>query len=174
MVESRKKTFVTSKNLVPVGEICNNIAEGMDIDTMTRKYGISTIEVYDAVDFYSANTELPVRENSLVLENITGADDDEINLEISSIHETVFLKCLSVSREYYPEIEDFPAALYNGIRIIAIDNLLNKLHNRAFSSALHMQVQKALDQVISTKSLSDQELLDDLNADEYLRRKDII
>lgn len=157
-----------------MGEICNNIAEGMDIDTMTRKYGISTIEVYDAVDFYSANTELPVRENSLVLENITGADDDEINLEISSIHETVFLKCLSVSREYYPEIEDFPAALYNGIRIIAIDNLLNKLHNRAFSSALHMQVQKALDQVISTKSLSDQELLDDLNADEYLRRKDII
>lgn len=174
MVESRKKTFVTSKNLVPVGEICNNIADGMDIDTMTRKYGITTMEVYDAVDFYSANTEMPTKDTSLVLENIPGADADEINLEISSIHETVFLKCLSISREYYPEIEDFPAALYNGIRIVAIENLLNKIKNRAFSSALHMQIQKALDQVISYKDMSDQDLLEDLNADEYLRRKNII
>lgn len=172
MVESRKKTFVTSGHLIPVYEICNSIADGMDIHTLSRKYGISTIEIYDAIDFYSEYTEIPLEEDGLVLDGSVDGRKDEITLEILSIHETVLLKCLSISRYFYPEIEDFSAGLYNGIRIITIDNLINKMNNRAFKSALHMLVQNALDKVLP-KDVTDQEFLDDLDADEYLRRKNI-
>lgn len=170
MVLTRNTTYVTKTGLVPIEEICDNISQGKSIYDVSNRFGISNMEIYDAVDFYANNTDLEGVDQGIKLANSSQAGEDEISLEILSIHETVYLKCISASRKHYPEFDDFVANLNNGIRIIAIENIIDLRNKQPLRSELHKQIHTALLEVIPDFLMDSDKVLRDLDADEYVQR----
>lgn len=170
MVLNRNTAYVTKTGLVPVEEICDNISQGKSIYDVCARFGLSNMEIYDAVDFYANNTDLEGVEQGIKLANAHQEHQDDISLDILSIHETVYLKCISISRKYYPEFDDFVANLNNGIRITAIENVIDLSNDRPLRSELHKQIHAALLDVIPEFMTNSSKVLQDLDADEYFQR----
>ena len=174
MIEKRAKAFVTSKGLVPVDKIAADIGKGKTVDGLKRLFPmLSTDDIFEAVEFYAENTSLPLMEEEkmLTLANV-GKDAKDIIIEVTNLHQVVYLKLVAKGYKLYPENKDFAELMNQGLRTCCLENVESIESNTAITDELHNLVNNALFLACPEVNEDLQRTKDDLDYAEYLTRRD--
>ncbi len=174
MIEKRAKAFVTSKGLVPVDKIASEIGRGKTLMGLKRLFPMLNEEdVFEAVEFYAENTSLPLMEEEkmLTLANV-GKDKNDIIIEVTNLHQVIYLKLVAEGYKLYPETKDFAELMNQGLRICCLQNIEDIESNTAIRDELRSLVNNALFIACPEVNEDLQRTKDDLDYAEYLTRRD--
>jgi len=173
MIEKRHKAFVTSNGLVPVDAVCNNIGSGKTMYSLQQIFPKLTKEdVFECIHFYADNTQLPQADNSALLDVIDVGQSGQITIEVSNLHQIVYLKLMSRGHLLYPEIEDFAQLMNQGLRIATLENIEAKEAEQEITDDINFLVNDAMLRTVPKVMADLEETKHDLDYDEFVRRRD--
>ncbi len=174
MIEKRAKAFVTSKGLVPVDLIASEIGKGKNLNGLQRLFPMLLEEdIFEAVEFYAENTSLPLieEEKMLTLANV-GKDKSDIIIEVTNLHQVIYLKLVAEGYKLYPETKDFASLMNTGLRVCCLENIISIENNTAITNELHSLVNNALFLACPEVNEDLARTKDDLDYAEYITRRD--
>ena len=173
MIEKRAKSFVTSNGLVPIDAICNKIGQGKNIESLTAIYPKLNVEdIFEAVHFYADNTSVPTTdpENLLTVQN-TGSHDN-IVIEVTNLHQIVYIKLLAIAHDMYPELLDFAKLMNQGLRICTLRNVEMFENNQQITDEMCIVVNDAMQMAVPDIVNDWVMTKEDLDYNEYKERQD--
>jgi|TARA_B110000977_G_scaffold142306_1_gene180531 hypothetical protein len=145
MIEKRYSSFVTSNGLVPVDAICNKIGQGRTIEMLQDIFPKLTIEdIFESVHFYAEHTTIPNSDQAKLLDVQNTGTPDDIVIEVVNLHQTVYIKLLSVGHREYPDTYDFAKLMNQGLRICTLENIESFESEEEVDDTLHLLVNDAM------------------------------
>ena len=172
MIEKRAKTFVTSNGLVPVDSVCDSIGSGYGMEKILRVFPIDVHDVVDCINFYAENTTIPNTDDETLLDLINVGDDDgEVVIEITRLHQIVYMKLLALSLKYYPKYQNFSTMINQALRICCL-TIVDKLDSgEEIDNKLELLVQSALYRHIPGVLIDRERTRSDLDYIEFIELK---
>jgi hypothetical protein len=172
MIEKRRNSFVTSNGLVPVDAICNKIGQGRTIEMLQGIFPKLTEEdIFESVHFYAEHTQIPQAEQEHLLDVQNTGTTDEIVIEVVNLHQTVYLKLLSVGHREYAEVRDFAKLMNQGLRICTLENIEMFENNEVLTDPIHLLVNEAMQIAVPDVINNFETTKDDLDYAEFIERR---
>lgn len=172
MIEKRHKAFVTSNGLVPVDAVCNSIGSGKTMFSLQQIYPKLTKEdVFECIHFYADNTQFPQADSSALLDVQDVGEGGQITIEVTNLHQIVYLKLMSKGHQLYPEIEDFAQLMNQGLRIATLENIEAKEAGQEVNNELNYLVNDAMLRTVPKVMMETEETKNDLDFDEFNKRR---
>lgn len=172
MIEKRAKSFVTTNGLVPIDAICNKIGQGKTIGDLLEIYPkLNMQDIFEAVHFYADNTNIPLTDNENLLTVLNTGTPDNIVIEVTNLHQVIYIKLLATGHDMYPELFDFAKLMNQGLRICTLQNVEAFENNKEVKNELCLVVNDAM-QTAVPEIINDWELTkEDLDYSEYKERQ---
>jgi len=127
-------------------------------------------DIFEAVHFYADNTSVPATESENLISVVNTGTVDNIVIEVTNLHQIVYIKLLAVGHDLYPEVLDFAKLMNQGLRIITLQNVEMFEANKQIVDELSIAVNDAM-QVAVPDVVNDFDLTkEDLDYEEYKER----
>ncbi|MDC1040304.1 DUF433 domain-containing protein [bacterium] len=173
MIERRHKGFVIEKGLVPVANVCESIGTGKSMDDILKMYPtLGMADVFEAIEFYALNTQIPANMNQDQLLKLVNVGGDDIVLEVTNINQVVFLKLVELGKRYYRRVSNFATCMNNGLRISCLENIMAAEEDRVLENDLHDLVRQCLMETTPDIFDNPAQTKEDLDIEEYLATKE--
>lgn len=171
MIEKRNNAFVVSKGLVPVDEICNKIGQGKTNHSLKDMFPkLSDEDIIEAIHFYAEHTSIPQLETHKLLEVSNTGTEDNVIIEVTNLHQIVYIKLLSLATNLYPEIKDFAQLMNQGLRITTLENIRTFESNKLLEDDLQVLVNEAMQAAVPDIVNDFEATKIDLDYKEYIGR----
>jgi len=173
MIEKRHRSFVVSNGLVPVDTICNKIGQGRTIHMLKDIFPkLTHADIFEAIHFYAEHTSIPKMETHKLLEVSNTGTDENVIIEVTNLHQIVYIKLLSVAYSLYPEIDDFAQLMNQGLRVCTLENIRCFESNKLLDNELNILVNEAMQVAVPDIVNDFASTKNDLDYSEYLGRID--
>lgn len=171
MIEKRHNSFVVSNGLVPVDTICNKIGQGRTIHMLQDIFPKLTQEdIFEAINFYAEHTSIPQIETHKLLEVTNTGNEENVIIEVTNLHQIVYIKLLSIAYDLYPEINDFAKLMNQGLRICTLENIRYFESNKMLDNEVNILVNEAMQIAVPDIVNDFESTKNDLDFTEYLKR----
>lgn len=171
MIEKRHNAFVVSNGLVPIDTICNKIGQGRTVHMLQDIFPKLTEEdIFEAVHFYAEHTSIPQIETKKLLEVTNTGSEENVIIEVTNLHQIVYIKLLSIAYELYPEMDDFAKLMNQGLRICTLENIRYFESNKMLDNELNILVNEAMQNAVPDIVNDFDSTKNDLDYSEYLKR----